>query len=856
MPELNATARLQLHAGFDLYAAAAQVPYYHRLGISHLYLSPIARARPGSTHGYDAIDPTTVCPERGGEAGLQALSAALKEHGMGAILDIVPNHMAADANNAWWRDVLRHGRASRYAAYFDIDWASPASPDRVWLPWLQAPLDTVLAQKQLRVEWTDEGEAILRHDDWTLPLAEGSVDRGQTIDAAALQGVLDRQHYRLAWWRSGADVINYRRFFDIDGLVALDMRVDEVFDAVHALPLRLLEQGIVDGLRVDHVDGLADPAAYLQRLRTAMDRAAQARPDGCVPSLHVEKILHRDERLPANWPVDGSTGYEMMDRIGAVMHDAHAARLLASTWQRISGRSPSFALEERLARHQWLRRGLHADFARCLRALQNCMAASALCGDMTEAALERACADVLAEMPVYRTYITGDAPSEHDARLLTRAFEAAEHYGHPDDAPHRGWLRRLLEQSVAHDDAAPALRVREARRRFEQLCAPLAAKATEDTAFYRYGMWLSRNEVGSDPAQFALDVASFHRDMQGRAAHSPRALNATATHDHKRGEDVRARLAALSEDPERWTTALAHWLPRLSEHAGQLAPGDLSMLLQTLIGAWPLELSLGDAGLASFVERVRQWWIKALREARLRTHWTQPNAAYEDQATALLDRLFGDDTLADVRDGIQQLARALDVPGALNGLVGVTLRHTLPGVPDLYQGCEYWDQSLVDPDNRAAVDYPARQRSLQAQTPLAQQLQRFRDGALKQRLIQRLLAARAAEPELFGRGNYQPWMARGPAARHLLAFTRACGDRLLLVAVPRHVWHWTKQAPEPRVPAEAWRDTVLSLPPGRWRCRNLLDDGNPSTDRSDWLVGDLFAPWPVAVWLAQRSEHE
>lgn len=845
MPELRATVRLQLHAGFDLHAAAAQVPYYHRLGISHFYLSPIARARPGSTHGYDVIEPDVICPERGGEAGLHALHMALAHHGMGAILDIVPNHMAADAMNPWWRDVLRQGRHSRYARYFDIDWEAPACPGKVWLPWLDAPLAEVLARGELRIAVDADGEAVLAHEHWTLPLATQGAAALTHPSEADMHQLLEAQPYRLAWWRSSADVVNYRRFFDIDGLVALDMTCDEAFDAVHALPSRLLAEGIVDGLRVDHIDGLADPGAYLARLRRRMDEAARQRADALRPSLHVEKILRADETLPADWPIDGTTGYELMDRIGAVQHDPRAARPLRQAWRKLSGRTASFPLEERLARHQWLRRGLQADFARCLRALHACLAASPTHGDYTMQALQRACADVLADMTVYRTYVTGPSPSTNDARTLAQAFDAADRHGHPDNQELRHWLRRLWLQGA---DDAPSVAM--ARRRLEQLSAPLAAKSVEDTAFYRYGAWLSRNEVGSDPSQFAIDVAAFHRDMQRRASTSPRALSATATHDHKRGEDVRARLAALSEDPARWIAALARWLPPLRAVSPRLARGDLMMLLQTVIGAWPL-LDHADES-AAFADRLQAWWIKALREARLHTHWTRPNADYERDAAALVQQLFHAGALAGLRHDMHRLARELDAAGALNGLVSVTLRHTLPGVPDLYQGGEYWDLSLVDPDNRRPVDYPSRLRSLAADATPEKLLEQFRNGVVKQVWIQRLLAARSAAPGVFGQGDYQPWMARGPAADHVLAFLRRHGDALLLVAVPRLCLRWMDGCTVPRVPTGAWRGTWLSHVPGPWRYRDVLTGHDiASTEQGDWPLDALFARWPVAVLLAQ-----
>jgi len=850
MTELLSTARLQLHGGFDLWQAQRQVPYYRRLGITHLYLSPIAEARQGSTHGYDVTDPTVVRAELGGEAALRALADALHENEMGAILDIVPNHMAADTANPWWRDVLKRGPGSRHARFFDIDWDAPTSPGRVWLPWLQAPLCEVLARQDIRIDRTHEPE--LRHPDWRLPLAEDSDAGIDDRDPASMRALLERQHYRLAWWRSGSDVVNYRRFFDIDGLVALNMDIDEAFDATHALPLRLLATGVIDGLRIDHVDGLAHPQRYLERLRAELQPIAERR--GKPISLHVEKILRGHEALPAAWPVDGTTGYEMMDRLGAILHDARAESTLALAWRKSGGRPMSFAGEEYLARHQWLRRGLHSDFARAMRAWQCCLDASPEAGDVTEESLRRASADVLAHMPVYRTYLGDAPPDEVDRRVLTEAFVRAEKQGHPDDREAREWLRRAMTEAPPPQTAWHAS-WRTARQRFEQLSAPLAAKAVEDTAFYRYGVWLSRNEVGSDPGRFALAVDAFHRDMQQRAMHGARSLSTTATHDHKRGEDVRARMAAWSERPERWLTLLQQAMPLLCRPGEPVARGDVAMLLQTLVAAWPLTLDATDAeGVMQYFERVLAWWLKALREARLRTRWTRPDDAYEAAATALLQRLATDATLAPLLANVGKTAHWLDAPGALNGLVAVTLRNTLPGVPDLYQGCDYWDLSLVDPDNRSPVDYPSRNGTLALYAPPGELLPRFRDGAIKQGLVARLLSARRALPALFSQGDYQPWIADGPAADHVLAFTRRYGNSILLVAVPRLSMQWMDGQALPQVPAHAWRDTRLH-PPAGVHFRDLLGERALSThDQSGLPLSLLFWEWPVAVWHATTEE--
>ena len=850
MVELLSTARLQLHRGFDLWQAQQQVPYYRELGITHLYLSPIAEARTGSTHGYDVTDPTVVRAELGGEAALRALADALHGHEMGAILDIVPNHMAADTSNPWWRDVLRRGPGSRHARFFDIDWDAPASPGRVWLPWLKGPLHEVLARGELRIDRS--GEPQLCHADWRLPLAEGSDEGIDDRDPSALRTLLDRQHYRLAWWRSAGDVVNYRRFFDIDGLVALNMDIDEAFDATHALPLRLLATGVIDGLRIDHIDGLAHPQRYLERLRQELAPIAQRR--GAPISLHVEKILRHDETLPRDWPVDGSTGYDVMDRLGAILHDARAQSTLALAWRETSGRRMSFAGEECLARHQWMRRGLRSDFARAMRAWQCCLDASREAGDLTPESLERAGADVLAHVPVYRTYLGAAPPRETDRRVLVRAFGNAERLGHPDDREARQWLfKSIMEEPPAQTAWHASWQT--ARMRFEQLSAPLAAKAVEDTAFYRYGVWLSRNEVGSDPTRFALSPEAFHQHMQQRAADGARSLSATATHDHKRGEDVRARMAAWSERPERWLALLQQAMPLLCRPGETVARGDVAMLLQTVVAAWPLTLDVTDsAGVVHYFERVLAWWIKALREARLHTRWTRPDEAYETAATALLQRLATDAALTPLREEVAKTAHWLDAPGALNGLVATTLRNTLPGVPDLYQGCEYWDLSLVDPDNRAPVDHAARNGTLALALPPAELMPRFRDGVIKQALLRRLLSARRALPALFSRGDYQPWIADGPAAEHVLAFIRRLGNSMLLVAVPRLCMRWMDGQALPQVPADAWHDTRLH-PPDGVQFRDLLGERALSThDHAGLPLSLLFWEWPVAVWHATTEE--
>jgi malto-oligosyltrehalose synthase len=712
----RATQRLQFHKDFTFADAAALVPYFARLGISHLYASPIATARKGSLHGYDVVDATRINPELGGEDGFLGLVAALKRHSMGVIVDIVPNHMAASPENAWWMDVLIHGRASRHARSFDIDWDTD---DQVFLPWLTRPLA--------------EAEVA------------GEIDR---------LGLPRPGAYRLGWWRTANDRINWRRFFDINDLVCLRMEDDETFERVHALPLRLLAEGLIDGVRVDHIDGLADPAGYCRKLRQRIGTAY----------LVIEKILLAGETLPHAWQCDGTTGYDFMDQVSALQHDPAAAVPLADAWASISGRAPDFAPEEQAARREILARSFGAQLEACVDSFVR----ESPTEELSRPALRRALTELLAHFPVYRTYAVAERP-EADEAFLVRAFAGARKTALPGD----DWLLDLLLRWF-RDPALPA----EPLRRFQQLSAPVAAKSVEDTAFYRYGRLLSRNDVGFDPHRFASSPADFHALMQARLTAAPHAMLATATHDHKRGEDVRARLAVLSEQPQAWARHLKDWIARSPE---ALNPGDKAMLFQTVVGAWPLDLELDDTpGRAAFAQRLMGWQEKALREAKLRSDWSDPNDAYEKAARDFLLHLVAEDgdlgLLTSIFTFIQEIAAA----GAVNGLSQLVLKLTVPGVPDIYQGTEYWDFSLVDPDNRRPVDYARRQASL-GTTSVASALTSWRDGRVKQLVVQRLLSLRRAKPEVFSRGIYIPIKS----GTNVVAFRRRLGDDAVTVAVPR-----------------------------------------------------------------------
>jgi (1->4)-alpha-D-glucan 1-alpha-D-glucosylmutase len=810
-PSPRATLRLQFHRGFTFADAEALVPYFARLGVSHLYASPIAVARPGSQHGYDVIDATRVNPELGGEAGLRALSTALAAAGMGLILDIVPNHMAADTANEWWADVLRHGPASRFARWFDIDWEAD---DKVLLPILGRPLDEVLAAGELR----RDGDAFV-YFSHRLP---------------AVDGGLERQHWRLAWWRSAGDRINWRRFFDINELVCLRMEEPEAFEAVHALPLRLHAEGMVDGLRIDHVDGLTDPAAYCRTLR------ARLGPDAY---LVVEKILLAGESLPADWGCDGTTGYDFMDEVSALQHDATGERVLAEAWSALSGRPADFAAEEEPARREVLARSFGAQLDSCAAAFSG--------GELARPLLRRVLGELLAHFPVYRTYGRDGALSAADRAVLDRAAAGA---GRTCLATDRWAIDRVLRRFGECDRQS-------AVARFQQLSAPIAAKAVEDTGFYRYGRLLSRNDVGFDPATFALDAEAFHRRMQRRRADWPRALLATATHDHKRGEDVRARLAVLSGMAAEWAALQRDWvaasrtLTRATED-GEGAPsaGDVALLLQTIVGAWPFDLDAGDRdGRCVFAERLVAWQQKALREAKLASDWMAVDEAYEAAARHFTMALVAEAALPDLLQGIAKLVQRIAPAGALAGLAQCLLRMTVPGVPDLYQGAELWDLSLVDPDNRRPVDWPRR-----VSGPLGESLPalaaHWRDGAVKQALVARTLRLRQRLSPLFADGDYRPVRLEGALADAMIAFVRRTPDCWALVVAPRLAWRLPLVPGELCLVSDAWQDTAIVLdhdvPDGMM---NAFDGAPMALAAGRTLLAGLCGILPLALACADRT---
>jgi (1->4)-alpha-D-glucan 1-alpha-D-glucosylmutase len=736
----RATYRIQLHKDFTFQDAARQADYLSSLGISHVYTSPILAARVGSKHGYDVIDHSRINPELGGEPGFRELAEALKARDIGLIVDIVPNHMAVGkADNLWWLDLLQCGTTSKYAKTFDIDWDAPTFEGKVVAPFLDGSAKELIERGELRLV-ADGGAWAFGYFDHHFPLRHQDQDTDWSAAShAELWELLQRQHFVLLNWRDADAKINWRRFFDITDLAAIRVAEPDVFHAVHQKIFSLYAEGLINGVRVDHIDGLADPKAYCTQLRSSLEAL---RPGAYVV---VEKILADGEELPA-WQTDGTTGYDAMNELSAFLHrDDQGA--LEDFWQRYSDRKRSFEEEEIQARTEILGTKFEAQFAATCRAFEKLIP-----GQSVKACL----AQIIIHLRCYRSYATGRAGSPGPGAALETALQQAGEVN-PDLKATLPSIQALF-CSVADDPL-----VVDALRRFHQLSAPIAAKAVEDTAFYRYGRLLSRNDVGFDPRRHTFQSEAFHRRMALRMSSVPGAMLTVATHDHKRGADARARLAALSHHAQAWIGFV-----KVCERPKAIDPADFYFLLQTLVGAWSTQID------EVFVERITQWCEKYLREAKLRSNWASPIIAYEDAFKGLARELCLGKGSAVFRSQLSLLLQTIDAQARANTMIQTVLEYTLPGVPDLYQGAEFEDFSLVDPDNRMPVDYGARQAALSDH------------GCAKQEAIAALLSVRKGDPELWRVGSYEPLSIPSHDDR-LFGFRRSHAQSRLLTVISRTV---------------------------------------------------------------------
>jgi (1->4)-alpha-D-glucan 1-alpha-D-glucosylmutase len=759
----TATYRLQFNQGFRFEDARTLVSYLHRLGITDLYASPILKARKGSTHGYDVTDPSRLNPELGTEEEFEALVQELRGYGMGLLLDIVPNHMAASPENPWWADVLENGQDSPYAAFFDINWNPP---------------DSALKNKS---------------------------------------------------WETTGKQINYRRFFDISDLIGVRVEDPMVFEATHALVFRLVREGKVTGLRIDHVDGLYDPLQYLSRLQR------QIMPEERTGRLHsfytvVEKILSGDEVLPQEWPVSGTTGYDFLNVVNTLFVDGGGVRAIDASYSRFIGAQVTFG-DVVYEKKKQIMKELFAGEVKALGHQLACLAQQA--GHTPTPSLEqltKALVEVTTCLPIYRTYVRTPKVSPREQQYLEHTTQEAQRRNPALEATALDFLRRVLAMDFP---TAFSSERKKAWLHFvlcwQQWTGAVMAKGLEDTALYNYNRLTSLNEVGGDAGHAGLSIDEFHRYNRSRQAHFPYTLNATSTHDTKRSEDVRARINVLSEIPEEWERRLTRWSrwnqPKKRRVNGLPVPEPNAevLLYQTLAGAWPLS----QEEVPEFKQRLKSYMVKAAREAKVFTSWRWPNPEYEEALLEFIESILEISDQNEFLPDFLQFEKQIAYYGFLNSLVQVLLKTTSPGVPDFYQGTELWNLSLVDPDNRRPVDFQRRRKLLddliqqeaQGQQSLIRQvLQSWEDGRVKLYLTCKALNVRKSHIELFLDGDYIPLQVEGKRQEHICAFGRRKTEIWALVVVPRFLTRLIRADTLP-LGRRVWGDDFLILPadaPQRW----------------------------------------
>jgi (1->4)-alpha-D-glucan 1-alpha-D-glucosylmutase len=849
-----ATYRLQLHLGFTLADAEKVLPYLASLGISHVYLSPCLQASAGSQHGYDVIDPRHVSHDLGGDEAWTHFVTAAHACSLGILLDIVPNHMAATEQNPWWDDVLAHGPYSEYSQYFDIR-HPVGSRFCVHICSLGRPYGEVLLAGELKVD-NRQGQLRLRHFDNTWPMSPGSwgelLNRSEqcfadlaglsvleapgaserrayrdavntatgilkdaapgawaerlnavNADVGNLDAVIQRQFYAVHSWKLAGELVNYRRFFDVATLVGLSTERPEVFEAIHNRFRKMIEAGEIDGLRVDHPDGLRDPLEYLERLRALLPRGR----------IYVEKILDNEERLP-NWPIDGTVGYDFLAKVNRLwMSDQHSDKL-TSTYADFTGHSVDLGALIR-EKKDFIVGHAFANEHQRLSAMTVAIAReSYLTQDLSPQQIHDAVAQVTASLGVYRTYRTASALSEADKAVIAEAVRSARFARPGIDAAVFDFILAFLTREQLSDAQFAFVGP------WQQLTPAVMAKGVEDTTFYCFDRLLSCNEVGAQASLIGISSDKFHEYCLYLSEHWPRNQLTTSTHDNKRSEDVRTRISLLSEIADRWAEALQQW-SIMNEGAWNNRTQDRHaeyLLYQTLVGAWPIDAA-----------RCWQYMLKACREAKLRTSWQEPNVGYEENIKGFVDRVLQNE---DFLKSLVEFVEPLVLPGRINSLAQTLIKLVVPGVPDLYQGTELWDLSLVDPDNRRPVDYNQRMqlltrcRSMSAAEATAD----WDSGLPKLWLIDRVLSLRVAQPEEFSEGSrYQPLVAQGAHLGNLFAFRR--GDNLI-AAVPRLTLSIANQ----------WEETRLPLPSGTWENIFTLETVSASASATQ-----LFGGFPVAL---------
>ncbi len=897
------TYRLQIHGGFPLTAARDLVPYLQRLGIGAVYTSPYFAAEPGSTHGYDVTNHNIINPEVGGAEAHTAFTDAVRAAGLRHIVDFVPNHMGINtATNPWWRDVLANGPEAASAHFFDIDW-NPFKTElrrKLLLPILGGQYGQVLERGELRLEYADDALTVT-YGDHRLPvntrcipdlaglqnrspaereqaLAKFNGTPGDPASFDPLHELLEEQAYRLAYWRTAAHEINYRRFFDVNTLAGLRVEDPDVFRSIHGLLSTLIREERVTGVRIDHPDGLFDPAKYFEMLQDLAAESWDVPRRGLAPLYVVaEKILSFRERVPAGWAVHGTTGYNFLNQVNGLFVESVNARRMRRAYAKVTGRTHSFDDQLYEAKRMVMDTAMASELTVLAHMLDRIGEGNRRSRDFTLNSLRDMLVEVVACFPIYRTYVNEHGWAADDRAALERAILRARRRNPAMESSIFDFFREVMlprhpdEVPTAGRGGYPPADEQEARERLrfamklQQYTGPLQAKGLEDTASYRHNLLLSLNEVGGDPSRFGVSAAEFHELNQYRREEWPYEMIATATHDTKLGEDVRARINVLSEIPEDWEREVAKWM-RLNKTArtivdGEPAPdrNDEYRFYQVLLGAWPAD-----------APRLQQYMVKAIKEAKERSSWINPNEAYEAALAGFIARVLSGREAARFLPVFKAFQDRVARSGVVNSLSQTVLKIASPGVPDFYQGSELWDFNLVDPDNRRPVDFDLRREALdrvdtllalppQARAPgIAALLDRWQDGAVKLLVTAAALRARSADPALFLEGEYLPLEAEMAVDARILTFARVAAAGQAAIVIAPHLVSRLVSAEHPVPLGDRWRTSRVHLPKSlaALTYRDVFTGAEirPATSGDNaWLfVGQALKSLPVALLMAER----
>ena len=847
----TATYRLQFGPSFGFKDAEALIPYLHDLGISDIYASPIFKANKGSAHGYDVTNPNELNPELGRAEDFSALTAKRSEYGIGWIQDIVPNHMAYSNDNQMLMDIFENGHNSPYADFFDVDWNHPdkALKGKILAPFLGKSYPEALRDGEIQLELSDSYLAV-RYYGISFPLALSSYNpRKCKKNMPASEPLLEKQLFKLCFWKKAAQVINYRRFFYLNDFISLKVENPEVFSETHKLIADFVRRGIFTGLRIDHIDGLYDPAQYLTRLRRLADDKY----------IVVEKILELDEDLPENWPVQGTTGYDFCNYVNGIFVRLEYEQVFTEVYQNFLNKPVHYEellIEKKRVICEKYMAGEIDNLVYLFR-----IAAKNYRHELNPKNIRQAIIDVICAFSVYRTYINDESYGDNNKIYMAEAIKGAKKQNPALKDTIALVGRFLLVDQSNEENNSIGIKILDFVMKFQQLTGPVMAKGFEDTLLYNYNRLVSLNEVGSSPNRFGISLDEFHRFNQARIKHWPCGLNATSTHDTKRGEDVRARVAVLTEMPELWSDKVRHWKQinarSKCECHGIISPdpNDEYLLYQTMMGALPFE----PKEYKSFKERIKEYIVKVVREAKKHSSWIEPNKQYEQAFCSFVDRIMDTSASNKFWRDFSAFQKQIAGYGIFNSLSQTLLKMISPGVPDFYQGRELWDLSLVDPDNRRPVDFEKRKSILDEirsgeKDPnlnlIDELLQTRKDGRIKLFLIFKILTERRKRAGLFEKGDYQPLKVRGKYSNHIIAFLRSHGDRSIATIAPRFL---TSLIGDDELPlgTDVWLDTEIAWPAvleGNWQ--NAIT-GESVLVKKTIQVGQILARFPVSLLLGR-----